>query len=326
MSSRRSTWTDAAALAASAAMLVVPLLFAQPAWAQACCAGAGAITPGRLAMHEDALVGTQIRAAGTLGTFDDGARYTSVSAGNARDPYRENDFEEDVFGAVRLLKQGQVALLVPFVQTYRHAAGETEFGGGIGDLNLSVRYDFLLAGQSRVIPGIALLAGLTAPTGTPPDAQNASKPLGTDATGTGAWQGNFGLALEQIYGPWLFNVTELFAWRAARTADIAGVSETETLAPQWVTLVGTAYTFSNDASVALFGSYTVEGTATLDGAPAPASARRIALVSVSGVYPIPRLEALHLRASFFLNPPISGLGQNQTATAGFTLGVVWSWS
>jgi hypothetical protein len=302
----------------------VALGIARQASGQACCAGAGALTPGRLSMHEDALVGMQLRGATTLGTFDDGARYSSVSAANPGDPYRENDFEEDVFGAVRVLGRGQVALLVPLVQTFRHAGGLSEFGGGIGDINLSARYDFFLAGQSRFIPGIALLAGVTAPTGTPPDAQNPSKPLGTNATGVGAWQGNAGLAIEQTYGPWLFNLTELIAWRAARTADIGGVSENESLAPQLVTLLGTAYTFDNDASVALFGSYTVEGTATLNGAPAPDSAKRLALVSVSGVYPLS--DRWRLRASLFLNPPISGLGQNQTATTGLTLGILWGWS
>ena len=305
-------------------MLALTLGFARQARGQACCAGAGALTPGRLAPYEIALAGVQIRTAGTLGTFDDGARYTSVGQANPTNPYRENDFEEDVFGAVRVLHNGQVALLVPFVQTYRHAGTLNEFGGGIGDVNLSLRYDFLLAGQSRIVPGIAVLAGLTAPTGTPPDAQNASKPLGTDATGVGAWQGNFGLALEQIYGPWLFNVTELLAWRAPRTANVGSVSESETLAPQFVTLAGAAYAFPNEASIALFGSYTVEGTATLDGSPAPASAKRIALLTVSGVYPL--TDHLRLRASLFLNPPIMGLGQNQTATLGFTVGALWGWS
>jgi hypothetical protein len=300
------------------------LTFAPRASAQACCAGAGALTPGRLAVHEDALVGVQIRAATMLGSFDDGAHYNSVSAGDPANPYRENDFEEDIFGAIRVLRRGQVALLVPVVETYRHAGGLNEFGGGIGDVNLSLRYDFLLAGQSRYVPGIALLAGVTAPSGTPPDAQNPSKPLGTDATGVGAWQGNVGLALEQTYGPWLFNATELFAWRAPRTANIAGISETEALAPQLVTLLGVAYTFDNDASVALFGSYTFEATATLDSGAAPDSARRALLLSVSGVYPLS--DRLRLRASPFFNPPLSGTGQNQTATVGLTLGILWSWS
>ena len=241
-----------------------------------------------------------------LGSFDDGSRYAAEGAHNG-----EGDFEQDLFGAVRVLHHGQVALLVPIVETYRHELGLSEGGGGIGDVNLSARYDFLRAGDSRYVPGIALLAGLTAPTGRPPDDPSPSKPLGTDATGIGAWQGNVGVALEQIYGPWLFNVTELLAWRASRThANRRRLRGAETLAPQLVTLLGAAYTFPNDASVALFGSYTLEGTATLDGAPAPDSARRIALVSVAGLYPLS--DRFRVQASLFLNPPLSGFGLNQT--------------
>jgi hypothetical protein len=190
-------------------------------------------------------------------------------------------------------------------------------------VNLSARYDFILAGDSRYVPGIALLLGVTAPTGTPADAPNASKPLGTDTTGIGAWQGNLGLALEQTYGPWLFNATELVAGRAPRTAHIGDVSESETLAPQFVTLLGAAYTFTNEAALALFASYTFEGTA-LNGAPGTDSARQIALVSVSGSYPLS--DHFRVQASVFLNPPLSGLGLNQTAATGCTVTLLWGWS
>jgi hypothetical protein len=300
-------------------VLAASTSLAQRASGQACCAGAGALTPGRLQLHEDALVGTQLHAATVLGSFDDGSHYASVPSQNS-----EYDYEEDIFGAVRVLRRGQVALLVPFLETKRNETGISELGGGIGDVNLSVRYDFVLAGESRYWPGVGLLAGVTAPTGTPPDAPNTGKVLGTDATGVGAWQGNVGVAFEQIYGQWLFNATELLAWRAPRTANIAGVSESETLAPQLVTLVGTAYTFSNDASMALFASYTFEGTASLDGAPAPDSARQVALVSISGAYPL--TDHFRAQASLFLNPPISGLGLNQTSTTGLTLTLLWGWS
>ena len=312
MSIRHFIWIECAIVAIGASI-------AGRANAQACCAGAGALTPGRRALHEDALVGTQLRAATVVGTFDDGGKYAPTSSG-----YREGDFEEDIFGAVKVLRRGQVALLVPFVETARHEQGLGEFGGGIGDVNLSARYDFVRSGESRYVPGIAVLAGLTAPTGTPADRQNPSKPLGTDATGIGAWQGNGGVALEQTFGPWLFNVTELLAWRAPRTATIGGVAVDEALKPQFVTLVGVAYTLPSDASIALFGSYTLEGTATLDGAPAPDSARRVALLSVSGLYPLS--DRLRIQASVFLDPPLSGLGQNQTATLGLTATIVWSWS
>ncbi len=264
-------------------------------------------------------MGTQLHAGTVLGTFDAQGNYASTGP-----HYAEGDYEQDFFGAARVLRRGQVALLVPVIETYRSSSGTKELGGGIGDINLSGRYDFVRAGESKYVPGFAILAGVTAPTGTPPDKPDPSKPLGTDATGIGAWQGNVGLALEQTYGPWLLNLTELLAWRAKRTAELGGVSESETLAPQFVTLVGTAYTFSNDASLALFGSYTLEGTATLNGAPAPDSARRIAVVSVSGAYAFS--DHFRAQASLFINPPVSGLGLDQTAAMGLTLTFLWGWS
>ncbi len=297
---------------------------AKHASAQACCAGSGALTPGRLALHEDALVGLELHAATVLGTYGDGANYLRDFPGSS-----EYDFEEDLFGALRVFHRAQIALLLPVVETRRATedpvdhARVAQLGGGIGDVNLSVRYDFLAAGQSRIVPGIAALAGLTAPTGRSPN--QASAPLGADATGAGAWQGNFGVALEQSFGPWLIDATELFAWRAHYSAD----NIEEALAPQWVTLLGVSYVFRNEVAIALSGSYTLEGTASIRTSgmswmPAAASARQIALFSVSAVYPLS--DRCRLQGSYFLNPPFSGFGRNQNATTGLTFTFIWSWS
>ncbi len=264
-------------------------------------------------MHEDGLVGTQLHASSVVGSFDDGATFHASPPGAS-----EYDLEQDVFGAVRVLERGQLALLVPAVATVRRAQGVTELGGGWGDVNASARYDFTLAGRSLVVPGIAGLVGVTLPTGVPPD--EATKPLATDATGVGAWQGNVGLALEQSFGPWLFNATSLLAWRAARS--VRGIDEA--LGPQLVMLLGGAYAFPNDAALALLFSYTLEGEATIDGEPAAGTARHVALISASGVYPV--TDAWRLQGSVLWNPPISGLGRNQPATAGLTLTVIRSFS
>jgi hypothetical protein len=219
-----------------------------------------------------------------------------------------------------VLRRAQLALLIPVDETWRiyGAPPASAFGGGFGDVNFSARYDFILAGASRFIPGIAALAGITAPTGRSPSSPNAGK-FDVDATGVGAWQGNFGLALEQSFGHWLFNLSELFAWRAPFSAQ--GVDEAR--APQWVTLAGAGYVFNNEAGLALFGSYTLEGVASIGGAPQPDSAVRALLVSLSGFYPV--TDRLRLQGSFFMNPPISGLGAGQTAATGLTLTVIWSW-
>jgi hypothetical protein len=182
------------------------------AFAQACCAGTSALTPGRLAAHERWLLGLRLRGGNAFGAWSSDGTYASAPAGSS-----EWDFEEDLLGAIRLTSRAQLAALVPAVQTYRRTPTLRELGGGMGDANLSGRYDFTFTGESRSVPGIAALLGVTFPTGTAPE--SARKPLATDATGTGAFQGNVGLALEQDAGPWLFGTSALFAERAPRQVD-----------------------------------------------------------------------------------------------------------
>ena len=123
------------------------------------------------------------------GSYDTGGRFHGSPAGAT-----EFDFEEDLFGAVRVLRRGQVALLAPFVETQRQTRVDGgHLGAGVGDINASFRYDFFLAGESRYVPGVALLGGVTLPTGRAPE--SATAPLAVDATGIGAWQANVALKL-----------------------------------------------------------------------------------------------------------------------------------
>jgi hypothetical protein len=284
--------------------------------AQACCAGAGAVTPGRLAIHEDALVGLQLKTSNSFGSFGSNGSYVSAPLHTT-----EWEFEQDLFGALRVLPRGQLALLVPAIETYRRTPNQSSFGGGIGDINLSARYDFTLAGEARYIPGIAVLAGITFPTGK--SIESADNPLGTDATGVGTYQANLGLAIEQTAGPWLFGITGLVAKRGSRTVGPV----TTSLAAQWTLLASAAYTFPNDAAVAGIVSYAVEGSpevtpdvssGTLD------ATRRMPLLGMVGLYPF--TDAWRLQGGLFLNPPISSLGQNTPAQLQFVLVVLRSWS
>ena len=179
-------------------------------------------------MHEVALAGVQVKASDVLGSYDSGGHYDGSPRGDS-----EIDLEQDLFGAFRLFGRAQLALLVPIVETRRQAAGVSAFGGGVGDINASARYDFVVAGESLYVPGIALLAGVTFPTGTPPE--SASAPLAVDATGIGAWQANAALALEQTFGPWLANATAIVAKRTERFG--------QTLGTQFTLLAAGAYTF-----------------------------------------------------------------------------------
>jgi len=283
---------------------------AAPARAQACCAGAGIATPGRLALHDFVLAGTELRAGALVGSFDQNGNYSGRAPGTV-----EDDLEEDLFAAVRVLKRGQVALLVPFVETLRRAGSVTDAGGGIGDVNLSARWDFLYAGQSRYVPGIAVLAGVTFPSGVP--IESASDPLGSDATGIGAYQINGGLALEQTFGPWLVALSCIVAARTPRT--VGNVSET--LAPQVSTLATLAYVTRREIAFALSSSFTYEGDATIDGATA-ADTRRLTLALTGGVL-FPIGDAWRAQVGVTWNPPI--VGENTLATAGLQWTLVHAW-
>lgn len=322
MSRRSSTFADSTRRrVALVLMTVVAVITAsERAWAQACCAGSGAVTPGRLAVHEDALVAVQLRAAHAFGSFDSNGHYATPAAGSS-----EQDFEQDLIGAWRVpvLDRMQLAAQLPFVETRRTTRGNAEVGGGIGDANVSARYDFLYAGRDRYVPGIAALAGLTVPTGrAPEDATNASL---TDATGIGAFQGNVGLALEQLWDGWLVSAYGIVAKRAARTVKgkNGGPDTRSALGTQWTALVAVAYSLPKDFALAVSASYTGEGNADVDGVEVSNSARRVPIVGISGVAPVS--DHLRFQGGFTTNPPIPSLGKNQPATVGLSVTALYVW-
>lgn len=283
------------------------------AWGQACCSGPAAITPARVGPHDEALVGVQVQAANAFGSYGATGGYRRAAPGTS-----EYDLEQDVFGAIRVFRNGQISLLVPFLETHRSTPTLTEFGGGIGDINLGARYDLIRTQQFKFVPGIALLGGLTLPTGTSPDA--ARKPLATDATGVGAVQGIVGVALEHVEGHWLVTVTGMVAKRAAHSAR--GVDET--LGTQAIGVVAGGYTFDNEVTVGLVASYAAEANATINGVEAPSSSRRTVTARAVGLVPVS--DALFVQGGIFANPPLDGWGKNGPASFGLTLALVRTWS
>jgi hypothetical protein len=287
----------------------LPLLYAHYAAAQACCAGASAVTPARLDVHDEALIGMRIRTADVVGSYSADGDYHRNPAGTG-----EADFNQDLFGALRLLPRAQVAVLVPFLETYRKTRQLNEWGGGLGDLNFSGRYDWVRARESSVVPGIGLLLGCTIPSGRAPE--NARKPLATDATGVGALQGNLGVAVEQLWGPWLVSATWLVALRAPHEIHRIRIS----LAPEYTLLGSLAYATHNGASASLGATYAIEGNGNIAGQVVPDSNRRLLTMTLSGLWSL--TEKLRTFASSSLNPPFSSWGANRTVAAGITLGML----
>jgi Putative MetA-pathway of phenol degradation len=306
-----SSRLTSARAAAALALALAALLWSGSAAAQACCAGSGAVTPARLGLHEDFLVGLQLKGASHVGSHDTDATFVPIPAGA-----RELNLEQNLFAAVRVLERGQVGALIPFIETYRRTSNRSELGGGIGDVNLSARYDFLLARESQYVPGIGVLAGTTLPTGTA--VEEASNTLATDATGIGAVQANGGLALEQSFGSWLVGLSGLASFRAPRTVANTRLA----LAPQFTGLASAGYAFGSGATAAAVVSYAVEGDAAANGVNVPNSARRVTSVSLAAAYPV--TDQIRIVGSIFANPPLSSLGRNQPVTVGGTLAVIWA--
>lgn len=307
-------------ISSKAAVATLALLLPRLAHAQACCAGVGAVTPGRLAMHEDALVAVQVKADQVFGSFDSKGHYSTPPSGTS-----EQNFEQDLIGSYRIpiLPDMQVALQLPIVENRRSAHDVTKFGGALGDLNLALRYDFLYSGMRKWVPGIALLGGITFPTGRAPE-QAHDTVLATDATGIGAFQGNLGINIEQLFGKWLVSIYGIVAKRAARTAYEGTPNETRTeLGTQWTALAAVAYSLPHDYAVAASISYTGEGDAEIAGQDSTDSARRVPVIAVSGV--IPFSDHFRLQAAVNMNPPIPSLGKNQPANAGLALTALYAW-
>ena len=293
------------------ALLVVALLVVateQEAHAQACCVGASGLTPGWLANHERFLVGAQLRVAQTHGTYPlRGDFYQAL-------PARDSRLEQSLFGTVRLLPRAQIGFVAPMTTLRRRSGNLVETKTNIGDVTFIGRYDILRPGESR-IPGIAILAGGTVPTGTPSDETQGY--LATDVTGIGAWEGNAGLSLEQSYGGLILHATALVGARTSR--DVAGVPQT--LGLRALYLLGAGWVFDND--VTLFGTltHTSEGDATIDGVTGYGTGFRTTQLAFLVVTPLS--DTVRLRTSLFTDVP--PLGDNRTALGGTSISLLKSW-
>jgi hypothetical protein len=304
----------AVAVAAGAAALAA--LAARPgtASAQACCSGGSIVTPTRLAVYEDWAVGLQERARTNLGSFASDGRYVAGSG-------TEQVMEQDLAASYRI-RDAQVGLLLPTVVTHRNETGIDEWGGGIGDLSLTARWDALLAADAGRWPGVSILAGATLPTGTPPD--RATNPLATDATGAGTYDVTLGIGLEKVTRHGYVGLSGWATHRFDRSVpDGAGGRVTESFGLRWTALAVGGYVFDSRAALALYASLLEESAATMGGAEAPASSLRLTTVGVAGVLPF--REVWRAQAALFSDVMLSAFGRNEPAGIGLTASLVRVW-
>lgn len=293
---------------ASLASLVAGLCVARDARAQACCVGASGLTPGWLANHEQWLVGGQLRFAATHGSYP--ARGTFYGETTERD----TRLEPSLFATARFLRRGQVSVFAPLVAVRRRSGDIVETRTTPGDANLVARWDLLRSGESR-IPGIALLGGVVLPTGTPADKSTGL--LAANVTGTGAWEGNAGLSLEQTYGKVVVHATALFGLRTSR--EVLGV--TQTLGPRALYLAAAGYVFDGDVAILATLTHSSDGDATVAGEVARGTGFRTTQAALLAVVPLS--DTVRLRTSAFTDVP--PLGNNRAALAGTSVSLLKSW-
>jgi hypothetical protein len=269
--------------------------------AQACCAGGLVLTPGRLNLHESALVGVQVKGTGSIGSFDANGAFV----GNPK-RVAEGDFEQDLIATLRVLGSGQFTVVVPIVETYRHEEGISAGGGGFGDIQVGARWDATQAGASVTIPGIAVLASVVLPTGLPPEqVDQSANTLGTHATGTGAVQGAFGAAVEQTFGKVLVNLTGSVTLHSART--VYGVHTQ--LGPAFNAFAAMGYDFGPGPVVAATVSYTGTLATMNDGIAAPESTRTQLRFGLATGYAF--TDSWRMQGGVFADPPAAHFGKNQ---------------
>lgn len=269
--------------------------------AQACCAGAAAMGTGRLVLHEEALVGIDLRATDFIGSFANDAHYRSAKA-------TQIEFEQGIFGTLRVLEKGQVTLRVPFVETFHATRTRSEFGGGLGDIAASARWDFVLAGESLSVPGVGVTASVVLPTGRP--IEEADKTLGTDATGTGTTQLAAGFSLEQTFDDVFVGLFGNATLRLPRTVR-------STTTPTTYELTATAAAgllLPREAVLVLSSTFSID----------PEAPKRMLRLGLSGALPID--DRMRLQGGLFSDLPITGIGQNQSVGTGFSFAFVRSWT
>ncbi len=312
------------AAAAAGAMALGLAVYSPSAQAQACCGAATAVSPGRLTMSEDLLVGGLVRVQRPLGDYDEHRTWTRSPPGAS-----EWDTEADLFATARFARKGQVTLVVPLVETWRAHANPNgdihSHGGGLGDVRVAGRWDFTRAGASRTIPGIAVLAGLTFPTGRAPEDIPADDYLASSATGRGAYSGSAGVGVEQTFGPWLVLVQALVSRSLTRHVAVGAGSPSvaSRIGTALTTTAALAYGFDNDAAIGGLVTYELEGDSTIDGQTAEGSGSAMTTVGLAGTYPL--TDAYRLQGSLTTNVPTNGFGRGRVGGPALSVTFLRAW-
>jgi hypothetical protein len=208
------------------------------------------------------------------------------------------------------------------IQTHRNATGIDDWGGGLGDVALTARYDFIFASESLYWPGLGLLAGSTFPTGRAPD--EARQPLAADATGAGTYNATLGVDISTVRGHLYASLQGWMTHRFSRTQSIGqGAALNQSFSLRWTALGVASYVFDSEAAVGVYVSSMNEGASTIDGVREPTTSLRLTTAGVAGALPI--RDVWRLQGAVFGDVPLQSFGRNQPVGYGLTASLVRAW-
>ena len=173
-----------------------------------------------------------------------------------------------------------------------------------------------------VVKTVTLLGGLSVPTGRAPD--EAHNALGTDASGTGSYEGTVGVEVEQTWTRWFASLDFWVAQRSGRDAP----GGRQSFDPRFTTLAAVGYAFANQVGVAAFANVVRGGGAVASTGAAGAGSdldTRVAVASAGLAGLVPIDEAWRLQGTLAVDLPRSGWGRNQPATMGLGTSLVRVW-
>jgi hypothetical protein len=168
-----------------------------------------------------------------------------------------------------------------------------------------------------VVPGIAVLLGFVAPTGTPPE--RATDALSAGATGQGSFEGSVGVGIEQAFEPYFVSLSASVGLRTSRS--VAGVNES--FAPLLTGVVAGGRMLPRGATIGLFATWMQQGENRDDRGRIAGSDVRLVTTGVAGT--IPASDNWRLQGTASGNLSLDGLGRNQTAGVGATLSLIRLW-
>jgi hypothetical protein len=268
----------------------------------------------RLAPEENASATVITTAQDLRGHWDGGGTYIP-SDPNARD--REYRVEGRVMG--RIGRHFQFGGIVPVLHTTRKTVDSSSSGGGLGDVTVLTRWDFVKPGGEGAWPGIAATMSLSLPTGRSPF--NSKDPSLADVTGAGAYELRPGIALEKNW--W----TGWYVIAAAGVGFYAPFKSdrdvTIQLGPRMLAFVAVGKSWTNGLGLAGALSYDREAGPRVDGVRSVLFRARPSAM-LFGSYAVD--DHWTLIASGQWDLPISGLGREQLAGITVGLGVRRAWN